>query len=470
MWTDLRRVLCLVGVLGSFTASAAPTAGWRIDGTSVIADAAPPSAWVPAEATWTTPLQASGHASPVVWGDRVCVLEEPDTVACFEATSGSLAWRVAHPVMSALSGDARDAYAASEAEAVRIEAELATAQREHAQLLRAARRSPGEAAAALEAGSKRLDALEAAWQQASAHRPTEVPEIGFAAATPLVADGVLYATFGHGVVAAMSADGSVLWRRWLGPENHDMRGYRAGHAASPRWVDGVLVVARGQLMGLSAATGEVRWRAGDYRDYGTPEVGHLGDVGVVLTPDGRVVRARDGVVLADGLGDLWYQGPLLHQGVAYYVGATGYGPGDGAVMARAWRLSVAGDAVKADPVWTTELPITDRIYATPVVVEDRLVIVTAKGTLLALDRGTGKASQPVTIELPIPGKAYANPVLAGGTLFVSFDHGVHLALDPLTFATRHMSVLSRGMSTPWFEGRRVFVRTAASLSRFEAKR
>ena len=64
----------------------------------------------------------------------------------------------------------------------------------------------GEAAAALEAGSKRLDVLDAAWQQASAHRP-KGPEIGFAAATPLVADGVLYATFGHGVVAAMSAMG-----------------------------------------------------------------------------------------------------------------------------------------------------------------------------------------------------------------------------------------------------------------------
>lgn len=472
MGTDLRGLAVLLLSLVALPAWGAGGvgAGWRIDGTAVVADATPPTRWTTAETRWSVPLAAESHASPVRWGDHVCVLEEPDAVACFDADTGALAWRVHHPVASALSGAARDAYVAGEARAAALEAELATAQRDHSRLLRDARRAPSDPAvgAALEAGSKRLDELSAAFREASAHRTVLVAKIGFAAATPTLGDGLLYALFGQGVVAAMRPDGTVAWRRWLGAEAPEMRGYRSGHSASPRWIDGVLVVAHGDLMGLSATTGEELWRAGAYRDYGTPEVGHVGDLAVVLTPDGRLVGAADGRTLAEGLGDLWYQGPLLHDGVAYYVGTKAYAPGDGPITATAWRLTPDGDGVRAEALWTNRLSLTDRVYATPVVAGDRLVVATAVGRVLGIDRATGEATDPVAIELPIPGTVYASPIVAGDTVFVSFDHGVHVGLDPATLDEGHRSVLARGLATPWFDGRRVYVRTVASLTCFEA--
>ena len=130
-----------------------------------------------------------------------------------------------------------------------------------------------------------------------------------------------------------------------------MRGYRVGHTASPRVVGDTLVVALGSLLGLSVHDGSTQWVGGAYRDYGTPAVGVVGGVPLVVTPEGRLLDARSGRVLSSGLGDQWYEGPHLHEDTVYFVGATGYGAGDGAVSARAWRLQPEADTVKAVPLW-----------------------------------------------------------------------------------------------------------------------
>ncbi len=73
--------------------------GWRGprgDGTSIEQDV--PTNWDPAGALWKTELPGRGHASPVVWGDRVfTVTGMTDTkqriLLCLDRNSGNILWQ-----------------------------------------------------------------------------------------------------------------------------------------------------------------------------------------------------------------------------------------------------------------------------------------------------------------------------------------------------------------------------------------
>ena len=57
-----------------------------------------PSVWTNEDYRWKVALPGSGHASPVIWGDRVFVVcaDEPlakRIVLCLKATDGRLAWQ-----------------------------------------------------------------------------------------------------------------------------------------------------------------------------------------------------------------------------------------------------------------------------------------------------------------------------------------------------------------------------------------
>ena len=70
--------------------------GPRGDGTCLEQDV--PTIWDPAGALWKVELPGKGHASPIVWGDRVCTVTAlPETkervVLCLDRASGKILWR-----------------------------------------------------------------------------------------------------------------------------------------------------------------------------------------------------------------------------------------------------------------------------------------------------------------------------------------------------------------------------------------
>ena len=72
--------------------------GWRGprgDGTSIDQDA--PANWNSADATWKIELPGKGHASPIVWGDRIyTVTADTDSkeriLLCLDRNSGKIIW------------------------------------------------------------------------------------------------------------------------------------------------------------------------------------------------------------------------------------------------------------------------------------------------------------------------------------------------------------------------------------------
>src|SRR4030042_404618 len=94
-------VVLLAGFLVHFatTAAAEPWPGWRGprgDGTCLERDV--PTNWDVSHALWKTELPGRGHASAIVWGERVCTATAFDTtqarvLLCLYRASGKILWQ-----------------------------------------------------------------------------------------------------------------------------------------------------------------------------------------------------------------------------------------------------------------------------------------------------------------------------------------------------------------------------------------
>jgi len=101
----MNRNVVFVMLLGGLLAAAVPTAqaepwpGWRgprSDGTCIEQNVA--TDWDPAGALWKIEIPGKGHASPIVWGDRVCTVTgmaatKERILLCIDRSSGKILWQ-----------------------------------------------------------------------------------------------------------------------------------------------------------------------------------------------------------------------------------------------------------------------------------------------------------------------------------------------------------------------------------------
>jgi outer membrane protein assembly factor BamB len=92
-------VWILAACVTAATARAEPWPGWRGprgDGTCI--EKAVPKNWDPANALWKIALPGKGHASPIVWGDRVCTATSDAAtreriLLCLDRATGKTLWQ-----------------------------------------------------------------------------------------------------------------------------------------------------------------------------------------------------------------------------------------------------------------------------------------------------------------------------------------------------------------------------------------
>jgi hypothetical protein len=435
--------------------------GWRHDGTNV---------W-PGDLTHldptpsTTPLPAWANASPVLIGDAVCFTAEPTTLGCASRSTGRILWTAAHPVLDALPAEAAAPLRAQLADAERAEAALTEVSRAYSAARREAR-ADSSVEAKVTALAAELDRLRTTIDAVAWFRtPPDREIIGYASATPVTDGARVYALFGNGVLVARTLSGQLVWTRWLGPHRATLRGYDVGTAASPQWVAGRLIVGWEQLLGLDPATGATLWEAGPWRDYGTPAVATVGGVGVLLTPDGRLLRARDGVALQSGLGDLWYIGPTVRGHEAWYVGGAGSAHAPTTQLAAtALRLTPDGpDRVRATVAWRSPLPVSDPLYAAPVAAGGRLFTVTSAADLLVHDTLSGALLHRLDLAAYVGDTVYASPIAVGAQLVVAGANGRVALVHTQTYAVQPGPQTAELRATPVWDGARLWLRTHGGL-------
>jgi outer membrane protein assembly factor BamB len=373
--------------------------GWRGDGSGMFPEARPPLRWTGPDAgnvRWKTEVGA-GMSSPVVVGGRVLVTAEPDLLVCLDRQSGKLLWK---------------------------------------QSTRFSDLPPGESV-----------------------KPGKPPptSCGYTTPTP-VSDGQrVCVVFGTGLVACYDLEGRRQWVHYLGGD----RMPQYGRSASPVIVEGKLVVHLSALQGLDLQTGRLLWKADRTREgYSSPAVTRVGDVPVLVTAGGDVVRARDGKVLASGLGRCEYVTPLCRGRAVFFIDAD----------ARAVELpEQAADTIKVESLWTQDLD--GEFIASPVVDGGLVYTVNTTGTFYVLDATTGKIVIEKELSLPAPekstrvAKCYPSVTLAGTLLFVGDDGGGSLWLRPgRAYNETGRNLLPQGAAgSPVFAGGRLYLRGGSSL-------
>jgi len=367
---------------------------WRgPQATGVAPHADPPVTWSETEnLRWKVEVPGRGHASPVVWGDRVFVLT---AVEAAEAEgSGHDGGRVP-PFGRGVAPDRTLRFTV-------LAFDRATGQVVWRRTARTARPHEGTHG-------------DGSWASASA-----------------ITDGThVWAPFGSQGIHCYTWDGEKVWEKDLG----DMRTRHAfGEGASPVLHDDTLVInwdheGDSFIVALDADTGKERWRQArdEVTSWATPLVVEVGGRAQVVVNATGKVRGYD---LETGR-ELWETGGMTVNTIPSPV------HGDGMVYVtsgfrgnalKAIRLAAAqGDVTGTDAVaWTYD---RDTPYVpSPLLYGDVLYILKGnRGILTALDAATGKVLYGPE-RLPELQGVYASPVAADGRVYVTGRGGKTVVL------------------------------------------
>lgn len=420
---------------------------------------------------WTAPLPSWANGSPTVVGNKVFVTSEPTTLVAVDRTTGAVLWSGRHDYVDTLSDEARTAFEADVAAYDTLQERFRTARLELSAAQRAARSKdpPADLQQTIATLAREVTTTQAQLDAfATFLTPDDKSIIGYASPTPASDGTVVAALFGHGVVGVWTVDGTLRWRRWLGPPPTPMKGYDEGSTASPAIAGDVLIVAQGRLRGLDLRTGETLWEGPEWRHFGSPVVTRVGSTDVVLTPDGRILRARDGAQLDAGMGDLLYTHPVVVGDVAVWMGNHTAPIVDGVAPAgHAWRLvETAPGTVKAEALWVTKLAdAPSDVYTPPVCDGKRLYVVLRYGTVYVIDLATGRIldSGPSPTER---GHAfYATAVVGDRHLVVTASNGqiVRTPLGPTLDLQLWADLSDTLRATPRADRGDLLIRTSDAL-------
>ncbi|NDF01672.1 MAG: hypothetical protein EB034_25925 [Verrucomicrobia bacterium] len=245
-------------------------------------------------------------------------------------------------------------------------------------------------------------------------------------------------------------DGKRQWT--IGIVADPTTGY--GRSSSPIMVAGKLIAHVSNLYALDPATGRQLWVNTEAKSsYGTPAGMKVGEVEVLITPNGDVVRVTDGKSLNSEIGRAIHSSPIP-------VGEGHVCFGDATVSTL--RLNAA---FKETEVWSGMAP--GEVFGSPLLLDDTVFVVTGAGELFAFDvRGKGAQEpllngQKLFETEPNAGPiAYASLTLAGRNLFLTSNKGETVVLE----ATRKAQLVSRNQlpggtgSSPVFSGNDMFLR------------
>ena len=75
----------------------------------------------------------------------------------------------------------------------------------------------------------------------------------------------------------------------------------------------------GDVTGLDIRIGEERWRTLSEQSWGSLIRTRIHGTEVVITSSGDLIRVRDGRKLAEGIGSLNYNAPVVRDGVVHFT-------------------------------------------------------------------------------------------------------------------------------------------------------
>jgi outer membrane protein assembly factor BamB len=253
------------------------------------------------------------------------------------------------------------------------------------------------------------------------------PKNSWASPTPIVDGDRVYVHFGADGTAALSTDGTVIWKQRFE--------YQSQHGAggSPVLHGGLLIFNcdgsdAAFVVALDKNTGKVKWKTNRRypadQAYTTPLVIRVGDRDQLISVGAFRATAYDPltgkeiwrVSYSDGFSNV--PRPIFGHGLVFI--ATGFQ--QPAMLAV--RPDGAGDVTKSHVAWklTRGAPLTP----SPIIVGDEFYMVNDGGIVSCLDARTGT----VIWQQRLGGSYSASPVFADGRIYFLAEQGVTTVIAP----------------------------------------
>ena len=90
----MKRWICLAALIMSVVSVQADPVGWRGDGSGIFPNTTPATEWSPTEnVVWKTKMPDWSNATPVIVGDKIFVMSEPDLLICCDVATGKILWQ-----------------------------------------------------------------------------------------------------------------------------------------------------------------------------------------------------------------------------------------------------------------------------------------------------------------------------------------------------------------------------------------
>jgi outer membrane protein assembly factor BamB len=433
------------------------TVGWRTDGTGCYPKAQPPLEWSTTKnVVWSTPMPGYGVSHPVPLNQYVFIGSEPATLLCVNRDDGQVIWqKTCNYSEPEIDPEVRERLKVELAEVAELKKKQSAIQKEMDNLHRSLVKDKvqkQEIERQLKPFRNQIDELnkqKLKFPLAERYtQPPTHPTAGYSAPTPVTNGKEVFVAYGNGLVACYDLEGN---RKWLKLIEHTNLAF--AHSGSPILVGDKLVIQFTDLVALDPKTGNEVWRLKCPSGWGTPLPTRMGDVDVIVTPKGALVRAHDGKLLADRLGSCGANSPILHDRIVYFVHGE-------AVAAR--LPPAVGEPVKPEIVWKARVKSAGYGFCSPVIHDGALYAANDQGIFTALDVATGKLIYEERLNLG--GSIYPSISLAGDRLYVSSDNGATVVLQP----GREYKELARNKLEPFrsslvFADKRVYVRTEKRL-------
>lgn len=287
----------------------------------------------------------------------------------------------------------------------------------------------------------------------------------YASATPVFAEGKIFAHFGHFGTVCLDMDGNELWRNTelaYAPVH--------GNGGCPVWVDGLLIILADAgkepfIVALEGATGKVRWRKPRVTDakrtfsFCTPLVIEVDGQKQVICPGSNVVSALNPV---DG-SEIWrvrYEGfsvvprPVFGHGMIFM--SSGYDR----PKALAIRVDGRGDVTDTHLVWKIEgrgAPLTPSML----LIGDEVYMAADNGMVSCVDAVSGK----VHWQERVARATSASPLYADGKIYLQDESGCGYVLKPgkklELLSTNDLKDRSLASAAVW--NNRLLIRTQQAL-------
>ena len=479
----MKRWICLAAVMMSVVSVQAGPVGWRGDGSGVFSKTTPATEWSPTQnVVWKTKMPDWSNATPVIVGDKIFVMSEPDVLICCDVKSGKILWQKTSGILESF-GPEEAASAQAKMKSLDIEGKKKELDELRKQIRkvggpawRLGRKKKGlekklkdadaEKTKKLKAQISEIDAdIEESKKKVAPLRKQEKElqaviapfekyfpsrkhgTTGYTSPSP-VSDGKnVYIVTGNGVAACYDLSGD---RKWITHVGTPREGW--GFSTSPLLADGKLLVNLGAVA-IDVKTGKIAWSHPPYRGlpWGTGCLITVGGENLWLTPDGKIYRISDGKMLAEKQAYTQYNGLIQNEGVVYFVQNGGK-----AVMLPA----KAKEGMKLAPKYTFKMD-NNRYYASPVLYDGRIYAITRYCQFTVTEAATGKVLSTRKLdELQAKGvNIYPSICVAGDRLFISNDAGTTLVMTPggEPFLEETNS-LEDFRSTPIFQGGRMYIR------------